>query len=50
MVVAWYDDQVTRYQKDRKGCELERVFEERLKPGDTLVDLWHTTEDDDGKI
>lgn len=30
-VVAWYDLELTGYQKERQDCELEKTFEEREK-------------------
>lgn len=41
-IIAWYDYDVTRYQRDRQVTELEKVFEEKLTPGGTEVDLWRT--------
>lgn len=29
MYLAWYDNELSLYQKDRQGTELERVFDER---------------------
>ncbi|XP_013787479.1 titin-like, partial [Limulus polyphemus] len=40
----WYDSEVKRYQKDRQESELQRVFEEKLTPGGTKVDVWKTQE------
>lgn len=29
MILAWYDENLNQYQKERQECELEKVFEER---------------------
>jgi kettin, putative len=42
LFLAWYDQQVKKYQKDRKNTELDKVFEEKLTPGGTEVEVWRT--------
>ncbi|GIY11090.1 titin, partial [Caerostris extrusa] len=44
----WYDAEIKSYQKVRTACELEKVFEEKLTPGGTRIDVWKTKEDDEG--
>ncbi|GFY64285.1 titin [Trichonephila inaurata madagascariensis] len=44
----WYDAEIKSYQKVRTECELEKVFEEKLTPGGTQIDVWKTKEDDEG--
>ncbi|CAN8024063.1 unnamed protein product, partial [Ixodes persulcatus] len=49
----WYDQDVKSYQKYRHETELQRVFEEKLTPGGTKIDVWKTeasTEGDHQKI
>lgn len=47
--VAWYDAEIKSYQKVRTATELEDVFEEKLTPGGTKIDVWETKEQE-GKL
>lgn len=42
--LAWYDAQMSKYQRDRQDTELEKVFEEKLTPGGTESEVWRTAE------
>ncbi|XP_067120871.1 titin [Centruroides vittatus] len=44
----WYDSEIRSYQHQRQECELEDVFEEKLTPGGTRIDVWHTEESEEG--
>lgn len=44
MCVAWYDYDISRYQKERKETELDKIFEEKLTPGGTEKEVWRTEE------
>ncbi|XP_022243271.1 titin-like [Limulus polyphemus] len=45
----WYDSEVKTYQQYRHETELQRVFEEKLTPGGTKVDVWQTQEAEAGE-
>ncbi|XP_015783235.1 titin isoform X1 [Tetranychus urticae] len=40
----WYDYDISRYQKERKETELDKIFEEKLTPGGTEKEVWRTEE------
>lgn len=46
--IAWYDAEIKSYQKVRVAGELDQIFEEKLTPGGTKIDVWNTKEDDEG--
>ena len=48
--IAWYDAEIKSYQKVRTATELEKVFEEKLTPGGTKIDIWQTKEDEEGEL
>ena len=37
MPTAWYDYDLKQYQKERQDDELERVFEEKVRPGISVL-------------
>lgn len=45
----WYDQDVKSYQRYRHETELERVFEEKLTPGGTRIDVWKTEQGVEGE-
>ncbi|RWS09309.1 titin-like isoform X1, partial [Dinothrombium tinctorium] len=46
----WYDSSVGKYQRERQETELQKVFEEKLTPGGTEVQVWKTEQTDDERV
>ena len=38
----WYDYKISKYQRERKEQELNKVFDEKLTPGGTEIARWRT--------